>query len=303
MRLFIKILLFQIWDDILFSEVVIVANNNNIPYVYDEIKQNILLEHRIGDKYRSVFHKHNGYEIYLILQGDINLLIENSCFHIERGTLAVINPTEYHRAVSLDGGLYERYTLNLNSNYLRTLSTDKTNFTSFFDKKNPGSNSIVTLPENDIEELIKLFTSLKQALYDDSFANDVLVNSYCMQILHFVCRRFVESDNIPISIMPTLITDTIQYISDNISKSFTLADIENELGYNKDYISKSFRQYTGIQLKKYILEKKITLAKSLLAQGQSVTDVCYNTGFNDYSNFIRTFKNYTGHTPKQSQVK
>ena len=275
---------------------------NDILYEYNEIKENILLEHRIGEHHHAAFHKHNGYEIYLMLKGDINLLVEHSCWHIERGTLAVMNPTEYHLAVSLDGGLYERYTLNINSNFLQSLSTTKTNFISFFNKRNPGENNIVTLPEEDIQTLLGLFDSFKKALNDDSFCSDILANSYCMQVLYFVCNKFIKAENIPINIMPPLITQTIQYINDNISHYFTLTDIENELSYNKDYISKQFRQYTGMSLKSYILEKKITLAQSLLAQGQSVTDACYNTGFKDYANFIRTFKKYTGQTPGKSRI-
>lgn len=275
--------------------------NGYMPYIYEEIKENILLEHRIGGNYKNIFHRHNGYEIYLLLQGDINMLVEHSCVHIGRGALAIMNPTEYHLAVSLDGGSYERYTLNLSTRFLQNLTTEKTNFISFFDKRNPGQNNIVTLSEDNILTLSALFVSLKTSLDSDAFCSDILANSYCMQVLYFVCQKFIESENIPANIMPPLITQTIQYINDNIAESFTLTDIGNELNYNKDYIGKKFKQYTGIPLKTYILEKKIDLAQSLLAQGQSVTDTCFNTGFKDYANFIRTFKKYTGHTPNKSR--
>lgn len=277
------------------------TQNTHVPYVYDEIKESILLEHRVSEGYTSVFHKHNGYEIYLLLQGDTNLLIEDSCVHIKRGALAIMNPIEYHRAICLDGGLYDRYTLNFTSKFLQSLSTGKTNLTTFFDRKVPGQNNIVTLSEHDTGKLLYLFDALKDSLSSDIFCSDILANSYCMQILYFVCNKFIESENISANTMPTLISRTIQYINDNISRSFTLADIERELSYNRDYIGKKFKQYTGIPMKTYILEKKIALAKSLLAQGQSVTEVCINTGFNDYANFIRTFKKYTGCTPKQSR--
>lgn len=275
--------------------------NENMPCIYEEIKENMLLEHRMGGNYKNIFHRHNGYEIYLLLQGDIHMLVEHSCVHIGRGALAIMNPTEYHLAVSLDGGLYERYTLNLTTRFLRSLTTDQTNLISFFNKRSPGQNNIVTLSEEDIQTLLALFASLKSALDSDAFCSDILANSYCMQTLYFVCRKFIEAENIPVNIMPPIITRTIRYINDHITESFTLADIGNELSYNKDYIGKIFKQYTGIPLKTYILEKKTDLAQSLLAQGQSVTDTCFNTGFKDYANFIRTFKKYTGHTPNKSR--
>lgn len=296
-----ELLRFQRLGAILGAKEIIMEQRNGMPYIYEEIKQNMLLAHRTGEQYRNIFHRHNGYEIYLLLQGDINMLVEHSCVHIGRGALAIMNPTEYHLAVSMDGGLYERYTLNLTTRFLQSLTTDQTNFISFFDKRNPGQNNIVTLAEDDIHTLQGLFDSLKSALDSDVFCSDILANSYCMQVLYFVCRKFIESENIPANIMPPIITRTIQYINDHITESITLTDIGNELSYNKDYIGKIFRQYTGIPLKTYILEKKMDLAQSLLAQGQSVTETCFNTGFQDYANFIRTFKKYTGHTPNKGR--
>ena len=79
----------------------------NQPHYFDEIKNDILLMYHKGTNYHNTYHKHNGYEIYLFLRGNINLLIEHSCFHLEKGNLAIMNPSEYHLAVSLDDSVYE----------------------------------------------------------------------------------------------------------------------------------------------------------------------------------------------------
>ena len=97
--------------------------------------------------------------------------------------------------------------------------------------------------------------------------------------------------------MPSLVSETIQYVEEHISDNFSSIDIAKALNYNNQYIRRMFRNTTGISLKQYILEKKITLAQKLLAEGYSVTDACYKSGFKDYSNFIRTFKQHTKVTP------
>jgi AraC-like DNA-binding protein len=43
--------------------------------------------------------------------------------------------------------------------------------------------------------------------------------------------------------------------------------------------------------------KRIALAKQYLIEGYNVSESCELSGFNDYSNFIRTFKNITGYSP------
>jgi AraC-like DNA-binding protein len=65
------------------------------------------------------------------------------------------------------------------------------------------------------------------------------------------------------------------------------------------YVSAQFSRQMGLPLKQFIVTKKIALAKQLLEEPLSVTQVCERCGFGDYSNFIRTFKKNTGISPLQ----
>ena len=63
------------------------------------------------------------------------------------------------------------------------------------------------------------------------------------------------------------------------------------------YLEKTFKKETGTTVYHYVLLKRLNLARVLLAQGCRVDEACAGAGFNDYSNFIRTFKKHTGMTP------
>lgn len=267
------------------------------PHYYNEIEDDILLVYRRGTKYHNIFHNHNGYEIYIFLNGNVNFLIEHSCFHLKRGNIAIINPDEYHLAACLDDSIYERITLNLSPSILMSLSTDRTNLSNFFGTRDSGINNIIMLGEDSLMKLLSLINELNDALHSDSFGSDILSRACLSHILYFICNEYIASNLISENIMPKLVSDTIKYVDKHLTEDFSLTDIENELRFNCRYISRQFKTHTGISLKSYIIEKKITLAKSLLASGASVTEACYNSGFNDYSNFIRTFRQYTGTTP------
>lgn len=269
----------------------------NHPHYYEKIQDDILLAFRSGTHYHNTYHKHNGYEIYVFLCGNINLHIEHSSIHLKRGNIAIINPTEYHLAVSLDDSLYERITLNISPALLRSLSTHMTNFNHFFDTRQCGVNNVILLPEDTLNELLSLLHSLDDAIHSDQFGSDVLWRAYLAQILFTICNNYIVYKDISVNRMPPLVSDTIQYVEQHISENFSLRDMGTALHFNQNYMSRLFKQNTGITLKQYILEKKITFAQSLLSQGYSVTDTCYKSGFADYSNFIRTFKQYTGQTP------
>ena len=248
------------------------------PHYYEEIQDDILLAFRSGTHYHNTYHKHNGYEIYVFLCGNVNLHIEHSSVHLKRGNIAIINPTEYHLAVSLDDSLYERITLNISPAMLRSLSTHVTNFNRFFDTRQCGVNNVILLPEDTLNELISLLQNLNDAIHSGQFGSDVLQRAYLAQILYTICNNYIVYKEISVNIMPSLVSNTIQYVEQHVAEHISLSDIGEALNFNQNYISRLFKQNTGISLKQYILEKKITYAQSLLSQGYSVTDTCYKSG-------------------------
>ncbi|MFD1907598.1 AraC family ligand binding domain-containing protein [Paenibacillus rhizoplanae] len=68
----------------------------------------------------TFYHRHEAYELYLFLRGNVNFYIENSCYHLQRGDLLVLNPEEMHRSFSQDESEYERITINLQKNLICT---------------------------------------------------------------------------------------------------------------------------------------------------------------------------------------
>lgn len=102
--------------------------------------------------------------------------------------------------------------------------------------------------------------------------------------------------------MPQLVTDIFVYIEEHISEAISLKRLSQHLHYNETYISRHFKNITGISLQKYIIIKKITLAQKYLREGYSPCDACYMTGFNNYSNFSRTFSKQTSVSPKRYQL-
>ena len=60
-----------------------------------------------------------------------------------------------------------------------------------------------------------------------------------------------------------------------------------------------FRRVTGQTTAQYILSVRIAAACAFLIRGMSVTEVCEKTGFENWSNFSRTFRHHVGMSPKQ----
>lgn len=71
---------------------------------------------------------------------------------------------------------------------------------------------------------------------------------------------------------------------------------------NSHFTQSATMKHTGITLQQFIIAKKVTLSCKLLREGYAPCDVCYMTGFNNYSNYSRTFSKQMGKSPKKYQM-
>ena len=76
-----------------------------------------------------------------------------------------------------------------------------------------------------------------------------------------------------------------------------ISEISKKLFISEGYFAKLFKSKCGITPANYLLLRKIAEAKKYLYMGISVKEACFMSGFSDYSNFIRTFKNIEGCSP------
>ncbi|HBJ24462.1 MAG TPA: hypothetical protein DDY65_00430 [Ruminococcaceae bacterium] len=85
-------------------------------------------------------------------------------------------------------------------------------------------------------------------------------------------------------------------MSDDDSR-LTADEIAEKAGYQRNYFSELFRRETGVTITRYILERKIEAAKSLISGGIELSQIAEMLGFSSQSHFCSRFKTVTGMTP------
>lgn len=97
------------------------------------------------------------------------------------------------------------------------------------------------------------------------------------------------------------IIGTRHYINNNFDKKLNL----NLLSYirftSKFHLLRLFKRYYGQTPKQYLIDKRIEQAKELLIKGTSVTETCFDIGFDSPSSFSTLFKSRVGLTPTEFQ--
>lgn len=252
------------------------------------------------------FHIHNNYEIYIFLQGHVNYFVEQSCYQLKRGDILIFNNQEIHTVVNLKNEVYERITIHFEPKWIRNLSTSQTDLLACFQNRPKGVGNLSHMEDEELATWLPIIEQMISCSNDPSYGSDLLTQSYLVQLLVFVNQLYHNSAQSSSGSIPVKVQPVLHYVDRHISEALTLDGIAEALSMDKFYLSHLFKKETGSTLFQYIVVKRVTLAKSLLSRGYSVSETCEIAGFNDYSNFIRTFKKITGFPPgqykKQSRI-
>ena len=90
-----------------------------------------------------------------------------------------------------------------------------------------------------------------------------------------------------------LVQQAESFIRENIFRKITRADVADHVHLNADYFSRLFRKETGLSFKDYVLKEKMKKAADMLAHTKfSVGIIASKMGFDNFSHFSHTFKNY-----------
>ena len=91
-----------------------------------------------------------------------------------------------------------------------------------------------------------------------------------------------------------------QYIRFNLTADLSVEDLAEKIHMSQPTFFRVFKSYFGQTPMEYINHERVQKACELLKiPEKSVTDVCFDVGYNNTSYFIKQFKMYYGLTPNQ----
>ena len=105
----------------------------------------------------------------------------------------------------------------------------------------------------------------------------------------------------PSGYMSAGINKALAYIRENLTTPFDESDLAAIAGQSTGAFSRAFRRHTGMPLVQYVKRLRINLACQILMSDEaaSITDICFEVGFNNLSNFNRQFLAEKGMPPSR----
>lgn len=280
------------------------ASTNFNPYTR---RQTMIAQDYEIYRYRSTYmnevelHHHDFYEVYLLLRGRVEYIVENQIYRMRPGDWMLTSPLELHQArIATDADAYERFVLWIARPYLDRLSTPRTSLTRCFDTSVATHTNLLRLPGAAGAQLRASIERLASLRASREYGNDLLAQGALVELMIGINRAAEErGDSRPAGSSDQVVDAVLHYINEHYSESLTLDQLAEQFFISKYHLLRKFDAQVGTTVHRYILQKRLLNAKQLLAGGVPPNEVCQYCGFGDYANFYRAFKAEYNQTPRQ----
>lgn len=271
-------------------------------------RERIYIRHRVSEWQDSwPFHTHDGYEIYLFLQGNANFIINNEIYPLQPGDMLLFRGDVLHRPHPSKHTPYIRSYVNFTADYIQEMMGGDWQQKLLQLFANPNGLLIRWDPEEarDVEHHFWLMHNEQEK---KAIGHEWMLQSLTAQLLIKIYRKSKESYSVLTasaqSRKETNVRKILVYLNENYKKSFTLEDLAEAVHLNKYYMCHCFKEVTGVSINSYIMRKRIDEAKKLLRlTDEPVGTLSERLGFSNPVHFSRMFKQLAGVSPQQYRKK
>ena len=257
----------------------------------EDIFTDITYENRfstVDDITHDENHIHDFYEIYINLSGNVSFLVEGHLYAIQRGDIIVTAPNEVHRCIYHSDCVHEHFCI-----WIRAFS-----FVTDYLKNRFGKNNLLVLSAEDKERVIEACFAFYKSREEEGRPFGAVKSFF--EILDLFRSESRASGEV--QSLPSGMSEIVEYILRHYTEpSCTVAWLCSTFYISKSTLCRQFRNCFQTTPSNYIESKRFAKAKKLLGEGQSVQNVCLNSGFSDCSYFILRFRKKFGITPHQYQ--
>ncbi len=251
-------------------------------------------------------HIHSAIEILYISKGSFKIYIDNSEFFANEGELILCRSNSIHSVYSLINSPSQYYVLKLRPSFLLEFS-DKNKGSLYLMQLshiNKNQKIIWTSDELKKHKMDLCLNSMISAYEKNSHSKELIIKANIILLISEILKLTVsdfESSFLEISSSTQhQIYQAMVYINKNFNKSISASECASHVHMSYTYFSRLFKSVLQKSFTRYLTEVRINHAEEeICTTDKSITEICFDCGFNDTSYFIKKFKELRGISPHQ----
>lgn len=257
------------------------------------------LIHWKSENDRFFWHYHPEFEIVFVRKGSGRRHIGNHISNYEEGELVFIGPNLPHTGFGYGViGEHEEIVIQLDENFL--------------------GESFLNIPE--MEEIKFLFEKAKLGVCFWGETQKMIAEKLEKMLLLSPFERLIELLIIFRTMATTQefkllnahgtrfdfkhqdeqrINEVYSFIEQNYKQAIDIQEVADLVSLTVPSFCRYFKKMTHITFTDFVNEFRVNQACRMLVANHPVTNVCFDSGFNNVSHFNKTFKSITGKNPRQ----
>ena len=228
--------------------------------------------------------------------------MEGRVYYLEPGDLLLINPMELHRPIVGGDGLYERIVLWVDRAWLERFSDENASLTRCFDNALADHTNLLRPTVRQRAAVRSRLAELVEESYGNGgYAGAQYATAVLLQFmveLNRMAQHTAAPERAAAEPAP-LVSQALEYISAHYSEELSLENLAQRFFVSKYHLSHEFSRAVGVGVYRYVMLKRLQMAKQMLSGGLPPGEVCTACGFKDYTNFFRAFRTEYGVSPRE----
>lgn len=265
-------------------------------YLHEDFR----LFHLRGAMEESVdWHYHTFHKIIEFLGGESGYGVEGKQYLLQPGDFVLVPQGCIHRPEAEPNAPYERRILYLSPEFLRRAG-GSCDLAACFDRAREEFRFVVHPADGTGGAQL---AALEHAEREDAFGRELLAQSLLFQFLIGLNRAM--ADDLLQYAKPAAydrkIEAILRYLSEHLTEPVSIDDLAARFFVSKYHMMRQFRAQTGYTIHGYLTGKRLMFARAMIAAGTPVLQASEESGFGDYSAFLRAYRKQFGAAPNQEK--
>lgn len=251
-----------------------------------------------GRSFQIPVHWHDELEIIYVKSGCLTVSISGESYIGNAGDVFVVSPGNLH-LMGAQTGTVDYFTFLFPLKYISFRTDDMLN-DKLLEPLNSGQLMISPRVKGTAKELCEQLIAIYVAKNNESESKITAQIKTKIILLQFILEMWkqgfvIENDTSGRNMVEK---EMVSYVQQNFTGKISLKEFGEQFHLSEKYISRYFKEHFHIALSQYVTYLRLEHAKQLLQDTDiPITEVAMQSGYQNVSYFIRSFKKTYGVSP------
>lgn len=244
---------------------------------------------------QSVVHSHPYHELVLPIGGStVRYSIDGSVYLVHVGELIYFPAQIYHAGIfNIDNDHSDRLVIQIDDALWQACRRNA-------NLKNAAWMHSITVLDPDVcnkWDFQSLFVRMAQSQELPAQMRDIVFEAQVSEMMLLITLATGSGQTTAPSSTNVLVQRAVSYLQAHYQDpTLTTVKLAQELYASREHLSRAFKECT---MESYLTHLRMQHCRKALEDGVSVLNACTESGFPDYSSFLKTFRRLYGITPAE----